>query len=35
VAGLAGDPRTWLAAAEAVLRIEQAFADLARTLEEE
>src|SRR6267143_5058850 len=35
VAGLAGDPRTWLAAAEAVLRIEHAFADLARTLEEE
>ena len=35
VAELAGDPGTCPAAVEAVLRIEQAFADLARTLEEE
>ena len=35
VSGLAGDPRSWPAVLDAVLRIEQAFADLARTLEEE
>jgi hypothetical protein len=35
VAGLAGDPRSWPAAVDAVLRIETAFADLARTLEQE
>jgi len=35
VGGLAADPRTWPAVLDAVLRIEQSFADLARTLEEE
>ncbi len=32
---LARDPRSWPAAVDAVLRIETAFADLARTLEQE
>ena len=35
VTGLAGDRRSWPAVLDAVLRIEHAFADLARTLEEE
>ena len=35
VSALSDRPRTWRAALEAVLRIEPAFADLARTLEEE
>jgi hypothetical protein len=35
VTGLAGDPRSWPAVLDAVLRIEHAFADLARSLEEE
>jgi hypothetical protein len=35
VTGLAADPRGWPAALDAVLRIETAFADLARTLEQE
>ena len=34
VTGFAGDPRSWPAVLDAVLRIERAFADLARTLEE-
>jgi len=35
VSGVAGNPRSWPAVLDAVLHIEQAFADLARTLEEE
>ncbi|MFL5311410.1 MAG: hypothetical protein ACJ79H_13245 [Myxococcales bacterium] len=35
VTRLAAEPRSWSAAVDAVLRIEHAFADLARTLEEE
>jgi hypothetical protein len=35
VSGLPADARSWPAAVEAVLRIEHAFAELARTLEEE
>jgi hypothetical protein len=35
VTGLAREPRSWPAVLDAVLRIEDAFADLARTLEEE
>ena len=35
VTGFVGDPRSWPAVLDAVLRIERAFADLARTLEEE
>src|SRR5438876_11449022 len=34
VTGFVGDPRSWPAVLDAVLRIERAFADLARTLEE-
>jgi hypothetical protein len=35
VSGLAANPRSWPAVLDAVLHIEQAFADLARTLEQE
>src|SRR2546425_2174619 len=35
VTGLAADPQSWPTVLDAVLRIENAFADLARTLEEE
>jgi hypothetical protein len=35
VSGVAANPQTWPAVLDAVLHIEQAFADLARTLEEE
>ena len=35
VSALSEQPRTWRAALDAVLRIEAAFGDLARTLEEE
>jgi hypothetical protein len=35
VSGLAEDPRSWPAVLDAVLGIENGFADLARTLEEE